>query len=175
MSSLRNPSRRDHDSAGPAVEPTGAQTRLWRVGLLATLGLTALSLAAVASAAGRKLAHPLNTDFGVFYAAGKLAASGHLLAAYATSRLNHVEVAAGGRALHLFYPYPPFVTAFLSLLSHMSPGMAFSVWTVVNVLAYVGAGALVVRSRSLRRERVLASLAVVGCLPLLVSVAQGEN
>ena len=150
-------------------------SRIWLLGVGVATFLALVTCATVATEAVRKFTHPLKTDFGVFYAAGRLAAEGHALWVYQTHSLNAVEVHAGGRALHLFYPYPPYVTSMLSLLGRLPVASAFAVWTGVNVLAYAGAAVLVIRQVDRGRPRILAGLALVLCLPLLLSVAQGEN
>ena len=70
-----------------------------------------------------RILHPLRGDFGVFYAAGKLGAAGHPLSVYATANLDRLEASLqGGKALHLFFPYPPYVTLLLEPFAHLPAG-----------------------------------------------------
>ncbi|HEV3308981.1 MAG TPA: glycosyltransferase 87 family protein [Chloroflexota bacterium] len=137
--------------------------------------LTVAGAVAVALKTADRLQHPLTGDFGVFYAAGRLAAVGHGSAVYSLSALQKVEAAMNhGHQLQLVFPYAPYVTVAFGLLARLPVGAAFLVWTAVNLAAYVLAAALAVR-RLPASMRALGALAVAGAIPLVVSTDQGEN
>lgn len=137
--------------------------------------LSVAGAAAVALKTAVRLRHPLTSDFGVFYAAGRMAAAGHGSAVYSLSALQKVEAALNhGDNLHLVFPYAPYVAAGLGLLARLPAGVAFMVWTAGNLAAYVLAAALAVR-RLPASMRALGALAVAGAIPLVVSTDQGEN
>ena len=149
--------------------------RLFHVGLIGTLVLTALATVTVFRTGVHRLAHPAAGDFGVFYAAGKLLDAGRPLAVYSTSQLQLVERhISAGRTLNLFFPYPPYVTAVFGGLARLPLDLAFLVWTGANVLAYLGCCFMVLR-RLPGQWRVAGSITAALSLPILVSTFQGEN
>jgi hypothetical protein len=121
-----------------------------------------------------KLRNPVATDFGIFYAAGRLVDVGHPMWAYSIQRLNDVELSAGGHALNLFFPYPPYVMSFLAPLSRLGLGPAFVVWSLANVAAFLCA-AIVAWRRLQPPWRLVGGTIMLSCLPLVVNTAQGEN
>lgn len=145
---------------------------------LAGYGVAALSILAATGVFLQglpRLRKPLSGDFGVFYAAGRLAAAGRPGAAYSTASLDRVEAALNhGRDLHLIFPYPPYVTWFFGLAARLPAPTAFELWSAANILGYLAAAVLVL-SRIERGWRPLVAALLAGCTPLVVSVAQGEN
>ena len=149
--------------------------RLFSLAAYTATAISGLACIAVFLEGLKRLRHPLAGDFGVFYAAGKLAGQGHPLSVYTTARLERLEAALnGGHALHLFFPYPPYVTLALEPLARLPVTAAFAVWTAINVAAFALAGVVAIRRIDAGR-RLLGICILVFCLPLVVSTAQGEN
>lgn len=119
---------------------------------------------------------PATNDFGVFYAAGKLAGAGNLAAAYSSGPLYHVEalLSRGHHHIRMPFPYAPFVGGLLGILAHLPLHIAYDLWSAANLVAYVLAGVLAIR-RLNASKRLLAGLCLAGCLPIVISIAQGEN
>ena len=123
------------------------------------------------SPAGR----PLSTDFGIFYAAGKLSSGGELARAYSLTALAHMQAALNdGHALRLPFSYPPYAAAALGLLARLPVPQAVALWTAANLAGFVAAGIIAVH-RLPPRTRFLGILALVGCIPMVIATAQGEN
>ncbi len=123
-----------------------------------------------------RITNPEHNDFSVFYAAGKLTAAGHLTPAYVSERLYHVEatLVAPHRPIALPFPYPPHAAALFGLLARLPIGSAYGLWTAVNLAAFLLACLLAIRTLGAGKP-VLSGLACLGCLPMVVSTAQGES
>lgn len=116
----------------------------------------------------------MRTDFGIFYAAGRLAISGRLASAYSVSALSHTERLIAGHPLELPFPYPPYVAIALGVFAHLPVSAAFVFWSVLNVAAFLVAVGIAL-SLAPRDRQALRLLLAGGCLPMAIAVAQGEN
>ena len=149
--------------------------RAFSVVALVVSVLTAIGAIAVFVGILHKLRRPLVSDFGDFYSAGRLVDMGRLSADYSLRSLERTEGSLNhGHFLHLVFPYPPYVGAGMGLLAQLPVNAAFMVWTAINIGAFALAG-LVALSILPTRLRVIGVLALVGCVPLVISTAQGEN
>jgi len=138
-------------------------------------GVTASGSVAEAIHALPRLGRPLSTDFGIFYAAGKLSSGGELARAYSLTALAHMQAALNdGHALRLPFSYPPYAAAALGLLARLPVPQAVALWTAANLAGFVAAGIIAVH-RLPPRTRFLGILALVGCIPMVIATAQGEN
>jgi hypothetical protein len=115
------------------------------------------------------------SDFADFYAAGTLVRHGHLAQAYSLKALGPIEkaLAAGRPGIHLPFPYPPQVAVVFGILARLPLYEASVIWTVVALIAYVAAAYLALR-RIPGKLRPLGVILLLGCLPLVISLAQGQ-
>lgn len=164
------------EATTPNAQPSGQKARRLSIWIaLALVSLTAVGAVGVLAGTITRLRHPMRGDFAPFYAAGKLAAAGHAASAYQLRAVDQVEAAlTHGHALHLPFPYPPFVEALFGVLARPPIGTSFAIWTALNLAAFAIAGIIALR-RSDPEWRIVGVIALLGCLPMVVSTAQGEN
>lgn len=165
-------------SASVASENAGSGTggRFFLPSAYVLGGLTSILTAVLALQWVHRINNPAHNDFVIFYAAGKLAATGHLAAAYHRHTLFALESRFAGHhhVVQLPFPYPPHMAGFFRLLSVLPLHAGNDVWLALNLAGYALA-AIFALQRVDGRWRVAASLALLGCLPLLISSAQGEG
>jgi hypothetical protein len=120
-----------------------------------------------------------SSDFSMFYSAGQIVASGQGSNLYdlGTQReAQQIFTTQFGRTPLLPFNHPPFEALIFAPLSLLPYGTAFTLWMACNMALWIGALFLLrPYLQSLQNNFDLALLAISFFLPLLVTVAQGQD
>lgn len=160
---------------GPALEMP-AQSVVFRPVAYVLASLSVVLTAFLASDWFHRWSHPASNDFAAFYAAGRLTAAGRLGSVYSLATIERLErsVATGSQAVRLAFPYPPQAAGLLSLFARLDINQANLAWTATNLAAFIAAVTIAL-ARVERRWRLVGGLLAAGCVPIVMSTAQGES
>lgn len=137
------------------------------LGTVAALLVLALTAHGINDYDGR----PLGTDFSNVYAAGRAALAGDATAPFDIARQGRAEQAIFGAHTQLYgWHYPPVFLLIAAPLARLSYIPALLLWQGATLLLYLGAMALLLRTR--RREWLLPAL---GFPAVFVNLIHGQN
>jgi alpha-1,2-mannosyltransferase len=138
--------------------PESAPLRFW-AGVLVALYIAFLG------ALWRRGYYPLLPDFSVFWAAGKLALSGHAAAAYDWASIGRLQQAAGFPKAFFAPPFYLIAAAPLGLLSY---GGAAAIWLALGLCAYLATIRAILPGAT-------ATVLALAAPPVLFNLLWGQN